>query len=57
MLQMWINTHNYRLREMTALDRIYIIGLLYNLKLELKTTGRVLKQTLKLQLRILDNMF
>ena len=42
---------------MTALDRICIIGLVYNLKLELKTTGRVLKQTLKLQSRILDNMF
>jgi len=42
---------------MTALDRIYIIGLVYNLKLEIKTTGRVLKHTLKLQSRILDKVF
>ena len=42
---------------MTELDRIYIIRLVYNLMLELKTTRRVLKQTLKLQSRILDNMF
>ena len=56
-LQMWINMHNYKLREMTVLDQIYIIGLVCNLKLELKTTGRVLKQTLILQSRMLDNMF
>jgi len=42
---------------MTALELIYIIGLFYNLKLEFKTTGRVLKQTLKLQSRILENVF